>query len=85
MYETMNEYGVGEDRPVHRRHRGTLSLVLMIAAGIMVAIVGLTAFFWVLGIAFHVAGLVIRVAVVVGVVAFVWKRVVHGRHHKYDY
>ena len=60
------------------RH-SVLSLVLLICGVAVVAAVGLGAVFWALGFLFHVAGLILRIALITAVVAFVWRRVVRGR------
>ena len=60
------------------RH-SVLSLVLLICGVAIVAAVGLGAVFWALGFLFHIAGLILRIALITAVVAFVWRRVVRGR------
>lgn len=60
------------------RH-SVLSLVLLICGVAVVAAVGLGAVFWALGFLFHIAGLILRIALITAVVAFVWRRVVRGR------
>jgi putative flippase GtrA len=45
----------------------------------VVAIVGLGVAFWALGFLFHLAGWILRVAVLAAVAAFVWRRVTRHR------
>ena len=66
-------------------HRSAFSLVLLIVSGVVAASLGLALVFWVLGLFFSVAALLLRVALVVAVAAFVWRRVTRGRSRKYDY
>ena len=61
--------------PECRRRPGLLRMVLI---GIAIAIAASFVFgalFWMLGLALHLVGLLIRVALVTAVVAFVWRRV----------
>jgi hypothetical protein len=88
-----HEFGPVGSPGIHEGHDGAegagghsiLSLVLLIAAVVVTAIVGLTVAFWALGFLFDIAGLVLRVALLAAVAAFVWRRVVRGRPRKYDY
>ena len=67
-------------------HRNsTLSLVLLIIAVAVGAIVVLGLAFIALGVLFHLAGFLIRLALVVAVVAFVWRMVTRGRNHRHHY
>jgi hypothetical protein len=61
------------------RNHSVLSLVILICLVAGAAVIGLGLLFWVLGFAFHVAGLLLRIALLTAVVAFIWRRVVHGR------
>jgi len=61
-----------------QRH-SVLSLVIIICGVAVVAALGLGLAFWVLGLLFSVAGLILRIALITAAVAFVWRRVVHGR------
>ena len=65
----------------HRRP----SLLRMVLIGVAVAFAASFVFgtlFWVLGLAFHLFGLLLRVALVTAVAAWVWRRVTSrtGRH-----
>jgi len=59
-------------------HRSVFSLVVMIAVVALAAIVGLSIAFWALGLLFHLAGLIFKVAILAAVAALVWRRV--SRH-----
>ena len=82
-------FGGGPRPPGGRRgeDRGpsSLSLVLLVGALIVGAVILVGVLFWALGLVFSVAGLLLRVALVVAVAAFVWKRVIRGRSRRYDY
>jgi uncharacterized transporter YbjL len=71
----------GDEPPRH----SVLSLVLLIVAVGIVAAVGLGLVFWAFGFLFHVASLLLKVALIVAVAALVWKRITRGRSRKYDY
>jgi hypothetical protein len=71
----------GDEPPGH----SVLSLVLLIVAVGIVAAVGLGLVFWAFGFLFSIAALLFRVALVVAVAAFVWRRITRGRSRKYDY
>ena len=58
----------------HRRP-GLLRMVLIGIAVAFAASFVFGALFWVLGLAFHLVGLLLRVALVTAVVAWVWRRV----------
>lgn len=67
--------GPGPSGPCGERHHSVLGLVLLIAA---VAIAGTAVLgfgFWALGFMFHIAGMILRVAILAAVAAFVWKRI----------
>jgi hypothetical protein len=70
--------GPGDSQPGH----SVLSLIILICLVAGAAVIGLGLVFWALGFAFHVAGLLLRIALVTAVVAFVWRRVVHGRSRR---
>jgi hypothetical protein len=53
------------------RH-GPLRMVLMIAAGVAVAILGISALFWMLGAIFHLVPIILRLAIFLGLVGGVW-------------
>jgi membrane protein implicated in regulation of membrane protease activity len=64
------------------RNHSVLSLIILICLVAGAAVIGLGLLFWVLGFAFHVAGLLLRIAIITAVVAFIWRRVVHGRSRR---
>jgi putative flippase GtrA len=59
-----------KDRP--RRH-STFSLIVTIVVVAAIAILGLSVSFWVLGLVFHLAGWILRVAILAAVAALVWR------------
>jgi hypothetical protein len=63
--------------PEERRH-SVLSLVLLIAAVTVLGIIALGFTFWALGFLFHIFGLILKIALLAAVAAFVWRRVVRG-------
>jgi putative flippase GtrA len=64
-------YGVPEgDEP--RKH-SMFSLIVMIVVVAVLAIAGLSIAFWALGFLFHLAGWILRIAVLAAVAAFVWR------------
>jgi hypothetical protein len=67
--------GPGESPQNH----SVLSLVILVCLVAVAAVVGLGLAFWALGFVFHVAGWLLRIALFTAVIAFVWRRVVHGR------
>jgi putative flippase GtrA len=66
----------GGDSP--RKH-STFSLIVMIAVVAVLAILGLGVTFWVLGFLFHLAGWILRVAVLAAVAALVWRWITRRR------
>ena len=46
----------------------------MIAVVTVLAIIGLSVAFWALSLLFHLAGLIVKVAIVAAVAALVWRR-----------
>jgi hypothetical protein len=52
--------------------RSPFGFILTIAAVCVVAIVGLSIFFWVIGLVASIFGWILRVAVLAAVAAFVW-------------
>ena len=62
-----------------------LSLVLLVVAVVVGAILAVGLVFWALGLVFSVAGLLFRVALVVAVAALVWRRITRGRSRRYEY
>lgn len=90
MYETPFHQ---TDSPFHSyqdgRHRPGpgyrfLRTVLMWAAVAVVAMLALGAAAAVFGIAFHLIGLLIRIALVTAVVAFVWRRITRRHQRNWD-
>jgi hypothetical protein len=67
--------GYGEPEPDRPRKSSIFSLIVMIVAVAAIAAVGLTITFWALGFMFHLAGWILRVAVLAAVAAYVWRRV----------
>lgn len=59
---------------VPRKH-SMFSLIVMIVVIAVIAAVALTITFWALGFLFHLAGWILKVAVLAAVAAFVWRRV----------
>ena len=57
------------------RKHSIFSLIVMIVVVAAIAAVGLTITFWALGFMFHLAGWILRVAVLAAVAAYVWRRV----------
>jgi len=68
----------GDPQPGH----SVLSLVILVCLVAGAAVVGLGLAFWALGFVFHAAGLLLRIALITAVVAFVWRRVVRGRFRR---
>jgi hypothetical protein len=71
----------GPDEPRH----SVLSLVLLIVAVGVAAALALGLLFWAFGFLFSFAAVLLRVALIVAVAAFIWKRITRGRSRKYDY
>jgi hypothetical protein len=67
--------GYGDPEPPRRPQHSTFSLIAMIVVIAVAATVGLTVAFWALGFLFHLAGWILRVAVLAAVAAYVWRRV----------
>ncbi len=51
------------------------SLIVMIVVIAVIAAVALSVTFWALGFLFHLAGWILRIAVLAAVAAFVWRKV----------
>jgi hypothetical protein len=69
----------GEPEGDAPQKHSTFSLIVMIAVVAVVAIVGLGVAFWALGFLFHLAGWILRVAVLAAVAALVWRRITRHR------
>jgi hypothetical protein len=65
-----------------RSGNSALSLILLIAVVVVVGVVGLGLAFWILGTLFHFAGDIVRLALVVAVVALVWRRIAGHRNRR---
>ena len=61
-----------------------LRTVLMWTAIAVVAMLALGTAAWVFGLVFHLLGLLVRVALVTAVVAFVWRRITRRHQRNYD-
>ncbi|MDE3203069.1 MAG: hypothetical protein KGQ66_02475 [Acidobacteriota bacterium] len=77
-YEEHHPYGRG---PGGRRS-GPLGTLLTWVIFAMVALLALAALGWILGLVFHVAALLIKVALATAVIAFVWRTVAGRRTPK---
>jgi hypothetical protein len=73
-------YGGPEDGGP-RKH-SVFSLVVMIAVVAVIAVLALALGFWLLGLVFHLAGLIVKVAVLAAVAALIWRRI--SRHRSRD-
>jgi hypothetical protein len=72
----------GEPENGGTRKQSVFSLVVMIAVVAIIAVLALAAVFWVLGLLFHIAGLIVKVAILAAVAAVVWRWV--SRHRAHD-
>ncbi|MGH9055223.1 MAG: hypothetical protein ACRDYY_05070 [Acidimicrobiales bacterium] len=63
----------------HHHGRSVLSLIVWIAVIAVVAALGLGLAVWAFGFLFSLVGWILRVAVIAGVAALIWRRVVRGR------
>jgi hypothetical protein len=62
-------------------HRSVFSLVLTIVVIAVAASVGLGVAFWAVGLVFHLFGWILRIALLAGVAAFVWRWVNRRTSH----
>jgi hypothetical protein len=69
----------GEPEGEGPRKHSTFSLIVMIAVVAVLAIIGLGVAFWLLGFLFHIAGWILKIAVLAAVAAFVWRRITRHR------
>jgi hypothetical protein len=73
------QYGSSGSRsggnPDGPHHYSTLSLVLLVVGVAVAAALGLGIVFWALGFLFHLAGWIIKIAILAAVAAFVWRRI----------
>jgi hypothetical protein len=57
-------------------HRNSIfSLIVMIVVVAVLGAVALSVMFWALGIVFHLAGWILRIAILAAVAAFVWRKI----------
>ena len=68
--------------PDEHRGRSIFSLIVMIAIVAVAAVLVLGTAFWVLGLAFHLLGWIVKVALLAAVAALVWRRITRGRSHR---
>jgi len=85
-YESGSFFGSGSYSPSadpdEHRGRSIFSLIVMGAVVAVGAVLVLGAAFWVLGLVFHLAGWIIKVAILAAVAALVWRRVTRGRSQR---
>ena len=76
------------DYPWGGRHRGRRHGIVRTAAmWVLIALAVILAFgtvAWALGLVFHLAVFLLKIALVTAVVAFVWRRIVRRRPRSYD-
>ena len=74
-----------ETNPHPPRHRhGIIRTVVMWTAIAVVAMLAFGTVAWAFGLLFHLAALLLRVALVTAVVAFVWRRISRRGPRSYD-
>jgi hypothetical protein len=73
-------FGSEEEEP--RRH-SVFSLVALIAVVAVVGALALALVFLILGTLFSLAGFILKVAIIVAISAFIWRRVMRHRHRHY--
>ena len=61
-----------------------LRTILMWVAVAVIVVLALGAVGWAVGIAFHLLGLLFRIALVTAVVAFVWRRITRRHRRNFD-
>lgn len=74
-------YGPG---PARGRGHGIVRTVLLWTAIAVAAMLAFGTITWAFGLLFHLAALLLRIALVTAVVAFVWRRVTRRHGHRYD-
>lgn len=79
------------DRPYQQSYgpgrchgRGIVRTVLFWTAVAVLAMFAFGVVTWAFGLVFHLLGLLVRIALVTAVVAFVWRRVTRRNHRSYD-
>ena len=80
----MNDYTFHETHNRCRRH-GIVRTALMWAGIALVAMLVFGAVTAVFGLVFHLAVLLIKVALVAALAAFIWRRVTRRRHYDHNY
>jgi hypothetical protein len=65
----------GEPENDGRQKHSMFSLIVMIVVIAVIAAVALSVTFWALGFLFHLAGWILKIAVLAAVAAFVWRRI----------
>ena len=76
-------YGPGAFRCRHGR--GILRTALMWTAIALLAVFAFGTVMWALGLVFHLAGLLLRIALITAVVAFVWRRITRRHQQNSDF
>ncbi len=74
-------YGPG---PGRRHGCGVLRTALVWAAIAVVAMMAFGAVTWAFGVVFTLLALLLKIALVTAVIAFIWRRIGRRRHHSYD-
>ncbi len=74
-------YGPG---PGRCRGRGIVRTVLFWTAVAVLAMIAFGVVTWAFGLVFHLIALLVRIAIVTAVVAFVWRWVTRRNHRGYD-
>jgi hypothetical protein len=58
-----------------RHHNSIFSLIVMIVVVAIVGAVALSLVFWAMDFVFHLAGWILRIAILAAVAAFVWRKI----------
>ena len=74
---TFRVFGSDEEEP--KRH-SMFSLIALIAVIAVAAVLAIGLVFLILGTLFSLAGAILKVAILVGIAALVWRRVARRRH-----
>jgi hypothetical protein len=84
--ETNPPFQPNWDPTPHRRQHGygIVHTVVKWTAIALIAMLALGTATWAFGLLFHLAALLLRVALVTAVVAFVWRRITRRRPRSYD-
>ena len=70
--------------PGHRHGRGIVRTVLMWTAIAVLVMCAFGVVTWAFGLLFSLFALILKIALVTAVVAFVWRRVTRRNHRSYD-